>query len=167
MCAFTMCNALWFLLPTSFHSIPFPRRYQSKCLWRLVVFLFSLVESWLCSPEEQAGALESPYHFWKQELPAVSYSLCVSKGLLDSSVGKESACNVGDLGLILGLGWSPGVGKGYPLQYSDLENSMDCMVHGVTKSWVDWATYTFTFSVSMWIPLDWFAYCVHPVSSSQ
>ena len=47
------------------------------------------------------------------------------------SAGKESACNAGDLGLILGLGRSPGEGKGYPLQYSDLENSMDCIVHGV------------------------------------
>ena len=39
--------------------------------------------------------------------------------------GKESACNAGDLGLIPGLGRSPGEGKGYPLQYSGLENSMD------------------------------------------
>ena len=43
------------------------------------------------------------------------------------SDGKESACNVGDLGSIPGLGRSPGTGKGYPLQYSGLENSMDCM----------------------------------------
>ena len=50
------------------------------------------------------------------------------------SYGKESACNVGDLGLIPGLGRSPGEGKGYPLQYSDLENSMDCIDHGVAKS---------------------------------
>ena len=50
------------------------------------------------------------------------------------SAGKESSCIAGDLGLIPGLGRSPGEGKGYPLQYSDLENSMDCMVHGVTKS---------------------------------
>ena len=41
------------------------------------------------------------------------------------SAGQESACNVGDLGLIPGLGRSPGEGKGYPLQYSSLENSMD------------------------------------------
>ena len=51
-----------------------------------------------------------------------------------SSVGKESACNAGDLGLIPGLGRSPGEGKGYPLQYSGLENSMDCIVHGVSES---------------------------------
>ena len=43
------------------------------------------------------------------------------------SAGKESACHSGDLGLIPGLGGSPGEGKGYPLQYSSLENSMDCM----------------------------------------
>ena len=51
------------------------------------------------------------------------------------SAGKESACNAGDLGSIAGLGRSPGEGKGYPLQYSGLENSMDCKIHGVAKSW--------------------------------
>ena len=50
------------------------------------------------------------------------------------SDGKESACNVGDLSLIPGLKRSSGEGNGYPLQYSGLENSMDCIVHGVTKS---------------------------------
>ena len=47
--------------------------------------------------------------------------------------GKESACNVGDLGLIPGLGRSPGERNGYPLQYSGLENSVDCMVHGLQR----------------------------------
>ena len=56
------------------------------------------------------------------------------KLLPDSSVGKESACNAGDLGSIPVLGRSPGEGKGYPLQYSSLENSMDCIVLGVEKS---------------------------------
>ena len=51
------------------------------------------------------------------------------------SAGKESACNAGDLGSIPGLGRCPGEGKGYPLQYSGLENSMDCIVLGVAKSW--------------------------------
>ena len=50
------------------------------------------------------------------------------------SDGKESACNAGDLGSISELGNFPGEGNGYPLQYSGLENSMDCIVHGVTKS---------------------------------
>ena len=50
------------------------------------------------------------------------------------SAGKESACNAGDLDLITGLGRSPGEGKSYPLQNCGLENSMDCIVHGVAKS---------------------------------
>ena len=50
-----------------------------------------------------------------------------------SSAGKESACNEGDLGSVPGLGRFPGKGKGYPLQYTGLENSMECM--GVAKSW--------------------------------
>ena len=55
------------------------------------------------------------------------------------SAGKESACNAGDLGLILGSGRSPGEGNSYPLQYSGLENSMDrgawwATVHTVAES---------------------------------
>ena len=49
------------------------------------------------------------------------------------SAGKESACNVRDLGLIPGLGRSPGEENGYPLQYSGLENSMDSIVYVVTE----------------------------------
>ena len=48
--------------------------------------------------------------------------------------GKESTCNEGELGLIPELGRSPGEGKGYPHHYSDLENSMDCIVQGDAKS---------------------------------
>ena len=51
------------------------------------------------------------------------------------SADKESACNEGDRGSIPGLGRSPGEGKGNPLRYSGLKNSMDCIVHGVTKNW--------------------------------
>ena len=51
------------------------------------------------------------------------------------SAGKECACNAGDLGSIPGLGRSPREGKGYPIQYSGLENSLDSIVHGVAKSW--------------------------------
>ena len=56
-------------------------------------------------------------------------------GFPGGSAGKESACHVGELGSIPGLGRS-GEGKGYPLQYSGLKNSMDCIVHGVAKSWL-------------------------------
>ena len=55
-------------------------------------------------------------------------------GFPHGSGGKESACNAGDLGSIPGLGRSPAEGKSNPLQYSGLENSMDCIVHGVAKS---------------------------------
>ena len=60
------------------------------------------------------------------------------EGFPGGSDGKESTCNAGDLSSIPGLGRSP-EGKRYPLQYSGLENSMDCIVHGVTKSWI-WLT---------------------------
>ena len=55
-------------------------------------------------------------------------------GFPGGSDGKESTCNVGYLGSIPGLGRCPGEGKSYPLQYWGLENSMDCILHGVTKS---------------------------------
>ena len=57
-------------------------------------------------------------------------------GFPGGSAGEESAsvCSAGDLGSIPGLGRSPGEGKGCPLQYSGLENSMDCIVHEVAKS---------------------------------
>ena len=56
-------------------------------------------------------------------------------GFPGGSVSKKSPCNAGDLGSIPGLGRSLGEGNSYPLQYSGLENSMDYVVHGVTKSW--------------------------------
>ena len=55
-------------------------------------------------------------------------------GFPDGSPGKESACNAGELVSIPGLGRSPGEGTGYPLQYSGLENSVECIVHGVAES---------------------------------
>ena len=72
---------------------------------------------------------------WKQRDVRVLIILLPSEvGFPCGSAGKESICNAGDLSSIPGLGRSPGEGKGYPLQYSGLENSMDCIVHGVTKS---------------------------------
>ena len=59
---------------------------------------------------------------------------CHIFGFPDTSVGKESPCNAGDLRSIPGLGRSLGEGEGYPLQYSGLGDSMDCVVHGVAKS---------------------------------
>ena len=67
-----------------------------------------------------------------------------------SSDNKESACNEGDPGSIPGSGRSSGEGNGYLLQYSCLENPKDrgarwATVHGVTKSWTEWVSNTFTF----------------------
>ena len=67
-------------------------------------------------------------------------------GFPGGSAGKESACNAGDLGLIPGLGRSPREGSSYPLQYSGLENSMDCIIHGVAKSWTRLSDFHFHFS---------------------
>ena len=60
------------------------------------------------------------------------------------SASEESACNAGDLGSIPGLGESPGEGNSYPLQYSGLENSVDCIVHGVAKSRTQLSDFHFT-----------------------
>ena len=62
---------------------------------------------------------------------------------LNWTAGKESTCNAGDMGSIPGLGKFLGKGKGYLLQYSGLENSMDCIVHGVTKSWTRLSDFNF------------------------
>ena len=72
-------------------------------------------------------------------------SLQTSRGFPGSLAGKESACSVGDLGSIPGLGRSPGGGKGYPLQYFGLENSMDCVVHEVAKSRTQLSKFLFHF----------------------
>ena len=71
------------------------------------------------------------------------------------SAGKESAYNVGDLGSILGLGRSPGEGKGYPLQYSGLENAMDYIVHGVTRDGHNWMTFTWLLALQMRSVMHW------------
>ena len=77
-------------------------------------------------------------HWKRDRLPTP-----VFLGFPYGSAGKEFSYNVGDLGSIPGLGISPGEGKGHPLQYSGLENSMDCIVHGVANSQTRWATCTF------------------------
>ena len=70
---------------------------------------------------------ETPVQFlgWEDVLEKGQASHSIFLGFPCGSAGKESACNVGDLGLIPGLGRSPGEGKGYPHQYSGLENSID------------------------------------------
>ena len=89
------------------------------------------------------------YFFWISFLSTcitifiISYCIFSFPG---GSADKESARNVGDLGSIPGLGKSPGEGKGYPLQCSGLENSMDYIVHGVAKSQTLLSDFHFNFS---------------------
>ena len=66
------------------------------------------------------------------------------------SAAKESACNAGDRGLISRLGRSLGEGKGYPLQYSGLGNTMECIVHGVTKNRIQLIDFHFHFQSNPW-----------------
>ena len=61
--------------------------------------------------------------------------IAILGGFPCDSAGKGSTHNAGDLGSIPGLGRVPGEGNGYLLQYSGLENSMECIVHGVAKNW--------------------------------
>ena len=85
---------------------------------------------------------------WRRKLQPTPVFL----GFPGGSVGKEFACNAWDLGSIPGLGRSPGEGKGYPLQYSGLENSMDCTVHGVAKRWTQLNDFQITSILTWRIP---------------
>ena len=67
-----------------------------------------------------------------------------------SSVGKEFACNAEDSGSIPGFRRSSGEGKDYPLQYSGLESSMDCLVQGVTRSQTQLSDFHFHFIFIHW-----------------
>ena len=71
------------------------------------------------------------------------------------SAGKESAYNAGDLGLIPGLGRFPGEGKGYPLQYSGLENSMDCIgrKESDTTKRLSFSLFSICFTSDLWVNL--------------
>ena len=81
---------------------------------------------------------------WRRDrLPTPAYL-----GFPCGSAGRESSCNAGDLRSIPELGRSPGEGKGYPLQYSGLENSMDSIVHGVAKNWTWQSNFHFQLTIS-------------------
>ena len=90
------------------------------------------------------------------------------RGGPDGSVGEETACNAGDSSSIPGLGRPPGEGTGYPLQYSDLENSMDCIVHGVTKcqTWLSDSLSEWLWNTPVPLPLqgpsDHFCFVLRP-----
>ena len=88
-----------------------------------------LIKNLPARQETPARFLGQEDHWRRDRLPTPIFL-----GFPCGSAGQESACNVGDVGSIPGLQRSPGDVKGYPLQYSGLENSMNCIVHGITKS---------------------------------
>ena len=97
----------------------------------------------LCTVNKQVPWCKFPGALW----------MCQRSAFPGGSDGKESTCNVTDLGSVPGLGRSPGEGNGNPLQYSCLENPMDrgawwATVHRVTWSWTWLSNYTTTTDVS-------------------
>ena len=96
-------------------------------------------------------------HWRRDRLPTPGFL-----GFPGGSAGKESTCNLGDLGSIPGLGRSPGEGKGYSLQYSGLESSMDFIVHGFAKIWTQLSDFL---SCIHWVD-DAILLC-HPLSPSS
>ena len=105
-----------------------------------------LLSSWTVSSVGKESSYRIGFDSW-------DWKICWRKDRLPTPVylsfhygsgGEESACSLGYLGLIPGLGRCPVEGKCYSLRYSSLENSMDCIVRGVAKSWIQWATFTFS-----------------------
>ena len=95
--------------------------------------------------------------------PLSSFSFL--QGFPCGSSGKESACNAGDLGLIPGLGGSPEEGKGYPLQYSGLENSMSMESQRVGHTeWLSLFTFVSpgreSWFYSWWLPISMRLICL-------
>ena len=108
----------------------------------------------ICPSNEYSGLISFRMDLF--DLPAVQGTL---KSLLQHHNSKASILwhNAGDLGLIPGLGRSPGEGKSYPLQYSGLENSMDCIVHGIAKSRTRLSNFHFQipYMTQKFISLEW------------
>ena len=105
---------------------------------------FSMQEYWSGLPIPSSRRSSWPRD-WTQISCIQTESLHL--GIPGSSAGKESTCNKWDQGSIPGLGRSPGDGKGYPLQYSSLENSMGCIVQGVAKSWTRLSNFHSLFTI--------------------
>ena len=111
---------------------------------------------------EVSSPWEEPCEMWdRKELGKIFYFFPSIKtpvflGFPCGSADKKSVCNVGDLVSIPGLERSPGAGKGYPLQYCHLENSMDCIVRGVTKSWTWLSDFHFHQDSKALIPFETF-----------
>ena len=102
---------------------------QMRCIW-WASLIAQLVKIHLQCRRPWFNSWIRKIHWRRDRLPTP-----VFLGFPCGSAGKESACNVRDLGSIPGLGRSPGEGKGYPLQHSGLESSMDWEFHGLDSPW--------------------------------
>ena len=134
--------------PNSYMRLQFQAKYhwlQSSCLLLPQAIMFCLATNYsnfLHSLHYFATSLLPKKKLWVKKkilmFTSVQVSLVyiVRRWIAGSygSASKESVCSAGDLGSIPGLGRSPGEGKGYPHQYSGLENSMESIVQGVAKS---------------------------------
>ena len=116
---------------------------------------------------QEAGKVVWYFHLFKNFPQSVvihiikGIGMVKTLGFLHSSVGKESACNAGELGLIPGLGRFPGEGNGNPLQHSCLENPMDrrawqATVHGVTRVGHDWRDLAAAAAANVFLELSCF-----------
>ena len=129
-----------------------------------IFFLFSIRHrkiislSFFCSTTQHQSHTVTGSHLVNQPVARGTVNQCLvlvscRPSFPSGSAGKESACNVGDLGSIPGLGRSPGEGNSYPLQYSGLENSMDYIVHGVAKNWTRLNYFHFETQPEGWPPV--------------
>ena len=150
ICSFKFLN----FLPTfstlimetcAWYNLTFPSMWCNFGWFTAYDFTFCLSEQWVIFSAfwKSSSFQRETLGFELQMVFPDSHSMIVldlgswpvqTPGFPDSSVGKESACNAGDLGSIPGSGRSAGEGIGYPLQHSGLENSMDCIVHGVART---------------------------------
>ena len=122
-------------------------------------------------PKSAISVSDLQFFPWlKETLPITGFlwTLMITVCIYGGSAGKESTCNVRDLGSVSGLGRSPGKRNSCPLQYSSLENSMDCIVHGITKSWAQlsdfyvlltWIYECLTYNTDIWWMLIFFTCC--------
>ena len=125
-------SSLHYLLKAVFMAFPFDSVPKLKTLFQDFIFLFLVFPLCFAVAHPKVPRFSSwvgKIRWRRDRVPTPVFS-----GFPCGSAGKKSACNAGDQGSIPGLGRSPGEGKGYPLQYSGLENPMDHTVHGVEKS---------------------------------
>ena len=107
-----------------------------------VLLIFSKNQHWFFSVAYLFSIhLFLPFVFWLQYLFTLKYFLIRASPV--AHLVKNLPTMWETLGLIPGSGRSPGEGKGYPLQYSSLENSTDCIVHGIAKSWTQLSDFHF------------------------